>query len=70
MANHWQHVLGVIVEVVIPGVFLNLHHLLARVLHESLVDVASQSLEAVAHNANEWLEESFLMRHFLARLSR
>jgi hypothetical protein len=68
VADDGEHVLGVEVEVVFPGVFLNLHEFLSRVLDVSLVYFVGQLLEGVAHSTDEWPKENALMGHFLTWL--
>lgn len=53
VAHQRQDVLGVVIEVVVPGVLLNFHLSFAIMLHKGLVQIITQLLEVL----NRWQEE-------------
>jgi hypothetical protein len=68
VANQRQHVLAVVVEVIFPGVLLNLHLRLSVVHHESIVQLCAQRLELTHRWEQTRSHPCALVRILLARL--
>ena len=61
MTHNWQYILRIIVQVIIPWIFLNAHHLFPLVLYVSFVYVTCESLELRAKSPHERLDKYTLV---------
>jgi hypothetical protein len=70
VANEGQDILAVVIEVVLPGIFLDFHLLLAHVLHVRLTYLLAQLLESLNRGQEERVNPLRLVWVNLARLHR
>jgi len=65
VTKYWDYVTGVIVKVIVPGVFLYFHFLFALMLGDSDVNVFCKLLEVLDNFINKWTDPCFHVRIIL-----